>query len=57
MTSHPWKQIRKAHVKVERQTSDKKQKNKSALMDDFRILLEEKHNNDAEGIRGRTRTK
>ena len=44
-------------MKAERQVSDKKQENRSALMDDFRIPFEEKHNNDAEGIRGRTRTK
>lgn len=33
-------------MKAERQleTSDKNQKNKSTLMDNFRILLEEKHN-------------
>lgn len=56
-----WRRIRKErrkHVKAERQleTSDKKQQNKSTLMDNFRILLEEKHN-DADRIRDGTRTK
>lgn len=42
-----------AQVKAERQleTSDKNEKNKSTLMDNFRILLKEKHNE-----RDRTRT-
>lgn len=44
-------------MKAERQleTSDKNEKNKSTLMDNFRILLKEKHN-DADGVRDRTRT-